>query len=147
MLKILIIPILLITTYFYIIPEKGFTREEMQLIEKLYIVQPSLTVQELIKVKGAEYHVSTRLMEEIINCESQGSTTVQSRHKYPTNKYAPAGTREQSFGLVQIHLPAHKNITKEQAIDPVFATDFLAKNLKAGKGRMWSCYPIALKRI
>ena len=50
------------------------------------------------------------------------------------------GQREQSFGLVQIHLPAHRTITKEQALDPEFAIDFLAKNLAQGRGTMWSCY-------
>lgn len=80
-------------------------------------------------------------MTAIIHCESQGSTTIQSNHRYST--YVPkgyqVGDREQSFGLVQIHLPAHPNITKEQAINPEFAIEFLAKNLKAGRASMWTC--------
>jgi hypothetical protein len=50
------------------------------------------------------------------------------------------GDREQSFGLVQIHLPAHPQVSKEQALDPEFAINFLAKSLQNGKGGMWSCY-------
>lgn len=132
--------------FYYLIPDKAFTQEEIKTIEKI-VLPKHLTVKQLIKVKGAEYNVSTRLMEEIINCESQGSTTIQSRHIYTSNKYGKKGTREGSWGLVQIHLVAHPDITKEQALDPLFATDFLAKNLKAGNGKMWSCYPIALKKI
>ncbi len=95
-----------------------------------------------MRAKAEEYGVSAVAMTAIINCESQGSTTIQSNHRYPTdrpNEGLKAGQRELSFGLVQIHLPAHKNISKEQAIDPEFAIDFLAKNLKAGRANMWSC--------
>ena len=37
------------------------------------------------------------------------------------------GVREPSYGLAQIHLPSHKNITKAQAMDPYFAVDFMVK--------------------
>lgn len=80
-------------------------------------------------------------MVGIINCESQWSTTIQSNHRYTTNAprgYKP-GDREQSYGLVQIHLPAHPHITKEQATDPEFAIEFLAKNIKDGRQGMWTC--------
>lgn len=81
-------------------------------------------------------------MSAIIACESGWNPNIQSKHVY-TEKNVPkgyrVGDREQSFGLVQIHAPAHPNITKEQALDPEFAIEFLAKNLKAGKHRMWTC--------
>lgn len=146
-------PLILVTIYYYIVPEKAFTKEELRLIEQLYVVQPKMTVKELIKVKGAEYGVSTRLMEEIINCESNGSTTIQSRHIYSSNKYGPTGSREQSFGVSQFHVPAGNKkkdgtvITKEDALNPVIAIDTMAWYLSQGKGRIWSCYPIALKKI
>jgi len=82
-------------------------------------------------------------MAGIISCESQWSTAIQSNHRYHegnTPKGYNVGTREQSYGLVQIHLPAHPSITKEQATDPEFAVDFLAKNIAAGRASMWSCY-------
>ena len=142
--------ILLALTIFIIIiivSRKAFVYEQPQFLPEKVIIQPALTVKEKIKVKAFQYEVSPRLMEEIVNCESNGSTTIQSRHIYTSNKYGKIGTREMSYGLVQIHLPAHPEITKEQAMNADFALDFLAKNLKAGKGKMWSCYPIALKKI
>lgn len=84
--------------------------------------------------QAEKYGVSAEVMREVVNCESNGSTTIQSRHKRPD------GTQEQSFGLVQIYLPAHPHVTKEQAQDPEFALKFLAKGLSQGQGGMWTCY-------
>lgn len=50
------------------------------------------------------------------------------------------GEREKSYGLVQIHLPSHPNVSYTQATDPEFSVKFLAKNLSEGKGGMWTCY-------
>ena len=137
------LPILLIL----IILTKHSFKKEVPVLPKEIVIQPAVTVKQLIHVKGVQYGVSEPLMQEIINCESGGSTTIQSQHRYTSNRYGPVGSQELSFGPVQIHLPAHPNITKEQATDPEFAVDFLAKNLKVGNGRIWSCYPIALKKI
>jgi hypothetical protein len=85
--------------------------------------------------------VSAYKMTAIIGCESAGSTTVQSHHRYTTTN-APAGykagDREQSYGLVQIHVPVH-NVTIEQATDAEFAIDFMAKNMAAGRTSWWTC--------
>lgn len=96
-----------------------------------------------MKDKAREYKVNAQTMLAVIGCESQYQIDIQSHHTYHEGnvpKGYSVGDREQSFGLVQIHLPVHPNITKEQAIDPEFAVDFLAKNLSAGRGGMWSCY-------
>ena len=90
-------------------------------------------IEKEIQEKAEHYNVSASEMNRVIQCESTGSTTIQSWQIQPYG-------RELSFGLVQIHLPAHPNITKEQAIDPTFAIDFLAKNFAEGRHSMWSCY-------
>ena len=80
----------------------------------------------------AEYYgVSAITMEHVVNCESR------------FNPNAINSTAlEYSVGLVQINLRAHfKNgITKEMALDPEFSLDFLARKLKEGQGRIWTCY-------
>jgi len=91
-------------------------------------------INEEIEKKAEEYAVDANTMRKVIQCESHGSTTIQSRYKRPD------GTREQSFGLAQIHLPDHPHVSLEEAIDPSFAIDFLAKHLAQGKGRLWTCY-------
>lgn len=63
----------------------------------------------------------------VINCESS----------WDVNAIGDDGT---SFGLVQIHLPAHPSITAEQANNPVFAIDFITSEFKKGNEHMWTCW-------
>lgn len=83
-------------------------------------------------------------MDAIVKCETSGTynPTIQSEHVY-TASNAPRGykqgDREQSYGLAQIHVPVH-SVTVEQATQPLFAIDFLAKNIAKGKAGMWTCY-------
>ena len=95
-----------------------------------------------MRATAEEYGVSAVAMSQIIGCESQWNYTIQSNHTY-TKRNVPkgykVGDREQSYGLVQIHLPAHPTISKEEATNPEFALEFLAKNLKAGRASMWTC--------
>ena len=82
-------------------------------------------------------------MNKVVNCESGYVVDIQSNHRYKKDRPHEGvvkGQQEQSFGLVQVHLPAHPSVSLEQAIDPEFAIDFLAKNLAKGRGTMWSCY-------
>lgn len=82
-------------------------------------------------------------MNSIVACESQYRVSVQSEHVYtPTNvpRGYKVGDREDSHGLVQIHLPAHPSITKEEATNPIFAANFLAKNVSQGNARIWTCF-------
>lgn len=74
-----------------------------------------------------KWGVSGILMAQIIQCESSGNV-------------AAIGDGGTSYGLVQIHLPAHPSVTKEQALDPVWAINFLARELSKGNGRIWTCY-------
>lgn len=84
-------------------------------------------IKQEIEEQGIKYGVSTSTLNAVINCESQ------------YNRYA-LGDSNHSRGLVQIHNSFHPEITDEEAYDPRFAIGFLAKNLKAGNGNLWSCY-------
>lgn len=76
---------------------------------------------------------SPRKIIDTINCENkEWDVDLQSRI---INK---KGIREDSWGLAQIHLPSHPNITKEQATDPDFALNYIAEHL--GRDDNWSCY-------
>ena len=104
-----------------------------------------MTPQEIVAVKSKEYGVSEAVMRDIIECESGWNTTLQSRHVYTFSRPERgiyAGNREMSYGLVQIHLPDHPNVTYEQAIDPTFAVEFLAKHIRDGNLWMWTCAKI-----
>lgn len=99
----------------------------------------------MIDQSAQKWGANRHTMASVIQCESQwdveakGDYTIDGVHFYP-KKLAPAGAWPTSFGLVQIHLPAHPDITKQQAYDPVFAIDYLAHQLSIGKGSQWTCY-------
>lgn len=48
------------------------------------------------------------------------------------------GDHNHSFGLSQINLPSHPDISKEEALDPKFAIEYLTHGL-AKKTDHWSC--------
>ena len=100
---------------------------ESEEIEKLS--ETPKTTQQLITFYALKYNVNKNIMRKVISCESN----------YKVDAIGDSG---KSFGLVQIHLPSHPHITKEQAFDPDFALNFLAKNIAKNKGKMWTCYRI-----
>ncbi len=52
------------------------------------------------------------------------------------------GDKGKSFGLAQIHIPSWKKhgITKEDALNPEFAMDFIIEQFAIGKQRHWTCW-------
>lgn len=91
------------------------------------------SIRQLIHDKAKEYGVKESVMLNVIDCESYSSTTLQS---YVVKN----GVREDSWGIAQIHLPSHKDITKEQALDPEFAVTYMAKEMSEGRAYEWSCW-------
>ena len=117
----------------YTAPEEPLQEPQEVLIEVRTEWTEERIKQEVLE-RSKERGVSYDQVWNTIMCESHGSTTVQSKHRRPD------GTREQSFGLVQIHLPAHPNVSYEEAIDPEFAIQFIVENFAAGRQRMWTCW-------
>ncbi len=100
--------------------------------------------QRLVDKYSKEYNVSATRMMAVLSCENRDfNPSLQSSLKYTrTHKDwgVKKGQREQSFGVAQIHLPAHPNITYEQATDPNFSIEFMAKEFQSGHANAWSCY-------
>ena len=92
------------------------------------IDQTSLSVVDQVKYYSELYNVNIEIVDRVIQCES----------RYNPNAHNSVG--ENSWGLVQINLNAHPDITKEQAIDTNFAINYLVKNISEGNGKMWTCY-------
>jgi hypothetical protein len=104
------------------IPEPLTTKEDMQ---------------EYALHKATEAGVNPTVVFNVIDCETMHTwnPVIQSTYKNRAD-----GGRELSFGLAQIHMPDHPDVSMEQATDPRFAINFLVENLKNHKGNMWSCY-------
>lgn len=99
-----------------------------------YVEPPKqLTIDEKIDIYAEKHNVSASLMKKVIYCESS----------YNPKAVGDGGT---SFGLSQIHLPAHQEVTKEQAFNEDFAIEFMAKAFSQGQFRMWSCYSIVTNK-
>lgn len=109
----------------------------MQVVE--YTAQP-VTAQsiEIVEVKeetlqekgeriASEYGVPFSVMDSIIQSESGWNPD-------------PPGHNDggKSAGLVQINLPSHPEITREQAMDPEFSLRFLASEIKDGREWQWT---------
>lgn len=90
---------------------------------------------DLISRYSAKYDVSEGLMVAIVDCETARTWNpyIQSGH------ILRSGNRERSYGLAQINLVYHPDVTYDQATSPEFALNFLAKNLAAGNRSWWTC--------
>lgn len=111
--------IILITFIFAIIYPFGVIAEDKVKIEyKLGDTIPENVIDSLI----AKYATGTKAyqMKKTLYCEA-GYKNIQSN-------IIKDGVREDSWGISQIWLPAHKQVNKEQALDPEFAVKFMSDN-------------------
>ena len=100
-------------------------------------------VRNLVEVYSAKYNVSSDKLFDTLKNENRGfDFDLQSGLKYKKNNRwgFPEGTREKSFGVSQIHLPDHPEITYEQAIDPAFSIEYMASEFSKGRARQWMGY-------
>lgn len=93
---------------------------------------------------GQEYNVSPETIMKLIRCENRDLVFNQQSLLHYSRDHkewgVSAGDQEQSYGLAQIHLPSHPEISYNEAIDPVYAVEFIASQLAKGRGSQWSCY-------
>lgn len=99
---------------------------------------------DLVEKYSNKYGVSYALMNAIIDTENiNRAPKLQSSLYYNfTNERLGIykEERERSFGLVQINLHYNSNITYEQATDPEFSIEFLARALSNGNHSWWASY-------
>lgn len=91
------------------------------------IIPPPPTIVGLISHYSALYGVSSSTVYGTLKCESNLSPT-------------SIGDKGTSFGIAQIHLIAHPDISKAEAIDPSFAIAWTAKQFSLGRAYQWSCW-------
>lgn len=91
------------------------------------VVYSTSTAQVIIEAYAVRYGIPSDTLVGTLRCESGFNSTV-------------VGDGGTSWGVAQIHLPAHPNISKEQALDPIWSIDFAARMFSEGKQSMWTCY-------
>ena len=114
--------------------------------QPLEIVNPK-TIPQLISYYSEKYNVSEELMTDMIACETSNTNnpSIQSNIRYnfsDSKRGIVKGEREKSFGLAQIHLPDHPEVTYEQATNADFAIQFMAREISEGHANIWSCYKL-----
>lgn len=96
------------------------------------VVKPDFSsttvVKEYVETEAIKKGVDPKLALSIVQCESG---FVPQKSKYPG---------EESYGIWQIHLPAHKEFTIESAMDIATSTEWALNQLKAGNAKIWSCW-------
>lgn len=110
--------------------------------------RPALSEEQvvaLVKKYGAPLHVNQKSMLETIRCEAKKNDDGTFDPLGQSEMLRPDGSQEKSYGLVQIHLPDHPEITKEQAQNPDFAVSFMASEFSTGHASAWSCWRLLKK--
>lgn len=81
------------------------------------------------------FNVNPAKVYGTIGCESS-FTPRQSliKSKKGVNGY------EDSWGIAQIHLPAHPEISREEAMNDEYAIGWMIREFSRGNERIWSCY-------
>ena len=95
--------------------------------------EPGADIEALARRIGAEYDLDWTFVETMRR-ESMNFTNL-GQSRIPAN--GPNG-REDSWGICQIHLPSHPDITKTQAMDPEWCLRWSAQQFKNGDAWMWT---------
>lgn len=77
-------------------------------------------------LKAEEYQLNDTSFTATIECESH----------FNQNAIGDHGT---SFGIAQIHLSAHPDVSRENALDGVWSIEWAAREF-AKNPRIWTCY-------
>lgn len=90
------------------------------------------TIKSYIEEEAIKKDVDPKLATSISHCES-GFIPRQSDiiHK---------GIRENSWGVWQINLSHNPEVTREQAMDIKWSTEWSLTKIKQGRAYLWSCY-------
>lgn len=112
--------------YAAVVPEKStyLTLEEVKTLTKKY---------------ADKYHIEYNSFLQTILCEAPRVGAEFDPFGQSEN-FSKDGSRELSFGLPQIHLPSHPEITKDEAQDADWSIEWSAQQFSKGKQNMWTCW-------
>lgn len=90
-----------------------------------------------------KYGISEARFRALVLCENRSlDPTKQSDLYYQFSdprRGIIIGERERSYGLLQIHLPDHPDVSYSQAIDPDYSLNWGAQRISVGWTK-WSCW-------
>ena len=87
----------------------------------------------------SKYGLNKELFFATVDCESKWNPDQQS------NNILSYG-RELSFGISQFHEPDNPDMTRRQALSPIYSLDKMAQEWQAGRANRWSCYRLIIAK-
>jgi hypothetical protein len=106
--------------------EPSQTRQEPQ--GELFPLAPDRTgIPGLIAAASRKYGVDYDELYDTLWCES----------RFDPEAVGDQGT---SFGVAQIHLLAHPEVRRDDALNSAWAIDWAAQKFATGKERLWACW-------
>ena len=133
LLKGLLVATALANTTITIPPPTQYEPVREVIVEQVAELNSTSTVRNYVEQEAIKVGVDPKMVYSIVNCES-GFVPQQSKHLTKT------GEQEDSWGVWQIHLPSHPTITREQAMDVEWSTNWSLGEIKKGNAYLWSCW-------
>ena len=91
------------------------------------LIYSTTTAPVIIAQYASDYGIAVQPLVDTLDCESD----------FNSNAIGDHGT---SYGVAQIHLAAHPEVTKSEALDPLWSIKWAAQEFAAGNADLWSCY-------
>lgn len=122
----------------------GYMAEESfvtQVKAQTKVINDSMTLESIKQLVDmyAEQQYKAEILATIA-CESGRNKDGTFNPLLQSNFVDSAGAREKSYGIAQINIPAHPEITIEEAQDPIFSVKFMAAEFKKGNKWKWTCW-------
>ncbi len=93
-------------------------------------------IMQIIVSAAKENGLNSDHFLSVAQCESGLNPTIQSGY------FDKKGIQERSFGLWQIDLDAHPEITLEEANNPVWSTEYASQEWKNDRYKQWECWSL-----
>lgn len=100
-----------------------------------YAAEPTQQQIRYIESYAKIFNINTDRVYATIKCESK----FMARQSVILNKKGPNGY-ENSWGIAQIYLPAHPEISQEEAMNDEYAIGWMMREFSQGNARIWTCY-------
>jgi len=98
-------------------------------------VDATTSIATLISLAAKKYDIAPETLHDTLFCESSLDPLAEGDVSTSTE------IATTSWGIAQIHLPAHPEISKAEALDPAFSIDYMAHQISLGNGpKLWTCY-------
>lgn len=99
---------------------------------------PQIAIPDVWRGTGKEIEIQIRSIAVEVGLKDVERALAIGRCESGLNPNS-VGDHGYSYGLWQIHLPSHPDISKQQALDPDWSTRWALNRMKQGSWSLWTC--------